>query len=319
MLVPTCAPGFSWSALARALDVEFRTMGSSLADDEQSDLLVVLELPCGGSPTHASVRLVHVESGRSLTDRVDLDEARRRVDRVRVVALALSEIVRSRYPEVATAPPPPEPPPAPEALVDLGRFDAQISHAARVAVRFAMQAEPEPEPEPELAPAGTLMDLSFGISSYPATSYASADTRIGFSFRTPSFRLGVDVLASGGWASSPLGDVALGGLGLGFGARLVHDAPDWLIAVGIRIDGGWTRATGVPNAPFVEATYLDAMHVAVVFDARLRLRVGPNLFFLMTPEVGAALVGIDVRADGHRITAQLGPRLGLSIGLSFSP
>ncbi len=315
LLVPTCR-ALPWATLARALEVELRTMGSGLAGAEPPDLRVALDLPCEGDPTEARVTLVHVASGRTHTDLLPLGD-RRGLDRVRTIAVGISEIVRARYPQLATAPPPPEPPPPPPPVVDVGRFRTEIEAAARAAVALAVP-RPEPEPPPPPRPSG-LVDLTFGVNGYPAASNASAELRVGYSLQAPAVRLAIDGIVTGGWGSDAVGEVALGGLGLGLALRFSHDEPGWAIAAGLRVDGGWARASGLPTAPGARSTTLDGAHIAAVIDARVRFRLDERVWFVLQPEAGAALVGLDVGAGGRRVTAQIGPRLGLSVGASIAP
>ena len=51
----------------------------------------------------------------------------------------------------------------------------------------------------------------------------------------------------------------------------------------------------------------------------VRVRLSDGLWFVLRPEVGVALVGIDLGVDDRRITAQVGPRIGLHLGFSVAP
>lgn len=313
LLVPPCGSVVSWSALARALRVELRTVGSDLTEHDDAQLRLLFDVSCEGEPTAATVTAVHVASGRSHTETIPLGASRR--DRARELAVSLSELVRLRYPELAREPP--EPPPPPPPVIDASRFDAQIAEAAAAAVAVAMP-EPEPEPEPP-PPAGTLFDLGFGIGAYPAASNASAELRLGLSFASAPFRLGIAAVATGGWAADEVGEVAFGGVGLEVAVRVAHEEPGWLLAAGLRLDGGWVRGQGLPTADGATGGSVDAPHVAAALDVRMRARLSDGLWFLIAPEIGAALVGIELRSGGRRITAQIGPRIGLHLGFSVSP
>lgn len=306
LLVPSCAGELRWAALARALDVELRTLGSALAVDGEADAQLSLDIPCEGDATEALVTLTHVPSGRTHREVIPMGE-----QGPEELALALAEVVRLRADALAE-----EPPPHPPPVVDVGELEAQIETAVAEAI-----PEPEPEPEPPPpAPLGALLDVAFGASSYVAAANTSAELRVGYSFGAPPFRLSAELVASVGWAGERGSDVVFGGPGLGLGVRGGHRGRGWAVASGIRADVGWVHASGFTNDPTLDATEADALHLAVVADARLRWRLGADAWFLVTPEVGAALVGIEILSRGtRRITAQLGPRVGLGLGLSFAP
>jgi len=76
-------------------------------------------------------------------------------------------------------------------------------------------------------------------------------------------------------------------------------------------------AIGIPSAGALGTT-LDAAYFAVGVDARLRVRLGRTPWPLVGLELGAALAGIDARADARRVTAQLGARVALLLGLAWA-
>ncbi|MGE0791414.1 MAG: hypothetical protein AB7S26_37415 [Sandaracinaceae bacterium] len=321
LLVPTCSNSISWSALARALTVELAPLGVELTDEEGADLLVVLDLTCGAATETAHIALIHTASGRSREEPVQLT-ARLGAERSRELAVTLAELVRARYAELVLprepAPPVPLATPAPPPVrvvsvqaVDPAAFDRQVQRAIAESTR-----DTEPAPAP---PDAILLDATFGIYSYPAASNASSELRLGVSFGSAPFRFSVEAWTPFGWASDDLGEVALSGAGASIGLRYAQVERGFRFSTGLRLDGGWAHAIGIPARADVIAGELDALHLAALFDARIRIALGERTYFLVAPEIGAAMAGIEVTSDGHRVTAQLGPRIGVSLGFSFVP
>ena len=91
----------------------------------------------------------------------------------------------------------------------------------------------------------------------------------------------------------------------------------WSSRLGPRIDAGYVAAIGIPSAGAIGTT-LDAAYFAVGVDARLRVRLGRTPWLLVGVELGAALAGIDARADARRVTAQLSARVALLLGLAWA-
>jgi hypothetical protein len=317
VLRPGCAGPVAWSALEDALRVELRSMGSDLDDGDTVEVpaRLALDARCDAAATRITVTLVHAPSGRSITEQIELGNEG---DRVRVLAVGLSELVRSRWAALLSDP---EPAPAPPPALDRDALRAEIDRALaeRAPPPQRPAPSPPPPPAPIAAPPGTFFDLALAVSAYPAATHAAGELRAGAS--VPLFglaRIALELTAGGGWAGDPLGDVALYGAGLGASLRLAHATADLVVEAGPRIDVGWTHAEGVPASDAVRGSGLDALHLAAGLDARLRVPMRGGLWLLTACEIGASLVGIDARADDRRVTAQTGPRLAFAIGLSWS-
>lgn len=313
LLHPGCADVMDWAALEAALQVELRTMGSDLAGASAADARVILDVPCDGEAARVHATLVHAASGRSASEDVPLGAT----DRVRVLALGLSELVRARWPQIVQTPPPP--PPAPSVDVEALRADLMAEVREQVSARVDGAVESAlPPTDPPPPPPGTFVDLALAVSGYPAASNATGELRVGVSLPVAELRLGLEAVGAGGWAADPLGDVALGGIGGALSLRLAHAEPSFVLELGPRFEAGWIRAQGLPRVGASGAA-LDAAHLALGLEARARVRLGGVTWLLFGGELGAAVLGVDARADDRRVTAQVGPRLGLFAGLAFAP
>lgn len=300
-----------WAQLEAALRVELRSMGSDLAGAAAADARLVLDLPCDPGATTVHATLVHVASGRAATEDVALPTD----DRIRVLALGLSELVRARWPALATEPPPPPPPPP---TVDVEALRADLLAEVRERVdAAAAAARPEPPP-PAPPPPDVFVDLALAVSGYPAAGNAAAELRAGVSLPLGPLRLGLEAVGAGGWAADALGDVALGGAGGAIAVRLGHLERGFAFELGPRLEAGWVHAEGLPRGG-ASGGGLDAAHVALGLEARARIGLGGGVWLLAGAELGAALAGVDAMADDRRVTAQLGPRLALLAGLALSP
>ena len=315
VLHPSCTGPIAWPVLEEALRVELRSMGTDLDRDEAGDVpaRLFLDGACTREATQITATLVHAPSGRSITERIELGGEG---DRVRVLAVGLSELLRSRWPSLLVDPAPPEPPPVPieePPVVDPPEIDRRI---LRAEIDRALASEPAPDP-PAL-PEGAFWDFALGVSAYPAATHATAELRAGASFPLGGIaRLGLELTGGVGTAADPLGDVALYGAGLAASLRAAHLAPDLVVEVGPRVDAGWARARGIPASDGVRGASLDAAHVAIGADLRARARLDSRFWILAGAEIGYSLVGIDARSDTRRVTAQIGPRMALSLGLSW--
>lgn len=319
LLHPSCAGPLAWEELASALRVELRTMGSDLADGGEAAARLAVDAMCSAEASSIEAMLVHVESGRSITETIELEDATGS-ERTRNVALSLSELVRARWASLLE---PPADPPAPPSVDAEGlravieqevieRVERELPARVRSAVREALPLAPPPPILP-----GHFVDVGLAVSAYPASSNALGELRAAVSLRAiDAIRVALEVTGGGGWAGDALGDIALGALGGAASLRFAHASADVLVAAGPRLDLGWIHAEGIPRAPGVRGGALDAVHLALGADLRVRVRLDAALWLVAGAELGASIAGIDARADERRVTAQIGPRLALLLGAS---
>lgn len=319
LLHPSCAGPLAWDELAAALRVELRTMGSDLADSGEAPARLAVDVVCTADASSIDAMLVHVESGRSVVESIELG-ARGDAERTRNVALSLSELVRAHWASLLEAPPaPPAPAPVDTAALRaeiersvVERIERELPARAREAVRAAMPAPPAPRLP------GHFFDVALAVSAYPASSNALGELRVAASLQVlDAVRVGVELAGGGGWAGDALGDVALGALGGAVSLRFTHATDHLVIGAGPRIDVGWIHAEGIPRTIGVVGGALDAAHVALGADLRARVRLDGAWWLMAGAELGASVAGLDARADDRRVTAQIGPRVGLVLGASW--
>lgn len=305
LLVPACAGPIDWRALEAALRIELRSMASDVGPDAPARL--VLSASCDASATELEVELVHRESGRSARRPLQLGD-RRDPERLRVLAVGLSEIVRAAWSEVAT------PPPAPPATPTREEIEAIVASA----VRSSPRPEPPPPSAPEPIEPGTFVDVALATTAFVGASNATVDLRLGLSLAlTALLRLGLEVGGGIGWAAGDLGDALVARAGGAVAFRLAYVSDELTVEAGPRVDAGFAHAEGVAPESGVRIDSLDAFALALGIDLRARFALGSLVHLLAGAEIGAAVAGIDARADGRRVTAELGPRFALSAGVSF--
>ena len=160
---------------------------------DAADARVILDVPCDGEAARVHATLVHAASGRSASEDVPLGAT----DRVRVLALGLSELVRARWPQIVQTPPPP--PPAPSVDVEALRADLMAEVREQVSARVDGAVEAAlPPAEPPPPPPGTFVDLALAVSGYPAASNATGELRVGVSLPVAELRLGLEAVGAGG-------------------------------------------------------------------------------------------------------------------------
>jgi hypothetical protein len=214
--------------------------------------------------------------------------------------------VRARFDELLREPLR-EPPPV-AAPIDRDAITAEVERAVRAAI-------PAPEPAP-IVPQ-SFADLSMGIATCPMGTNAEGWLRGGLSLRVAEIvRVAIEIGFGAGGAGDRIGDVVLIAAGGAASLRLAHTTRDLVLEAGARADLGWVRAQGI-SAPGVRGLSLDALSTTIGLDARLRAHLIDIVWLLIGADLGAQLTGIDARAEDRRVVAQLGPRIALTIGLSF--
>lgn len=318
---PSCEGAIAWGPLTEALRVELRTMGSDLADDSGAPARLVIDAVCDTAVSRVVVVLLHGESGRAVREEIVVTSGE---DRTRTLALNLSELILARWLALAT----PQEVAVPAPAIDLSQLREELRAELRAEISAEVHAEVEraQPPRVELTPPprtppstqGTFADLALSVSMYPAATSALGELRAGVSMPIGAhLSLGLEAIGGGGWTGDPLGDVALAIAGGAAALRMRRAENTWSIEAGPRIDVGYVYARGIPHGSAIGAT-LDAAYFALSAEARFRVRLGRAPWLLLGMELGAALAGIDARADDRRVTAQLGVRIALLLGVSWT-
>ncbi len=348
-----CGGAIDLAALTHALRVELRTMGGDLvegdsrfedriasAGPEHADLRFVVYCESGmHTSSLAEFTLVHGGTGQSIDGVLEVGPPS--PDQPRILAVALSERIREGWqrfgasssvetahgsgegtsdvgPGAADTHDPQDGGAQDRDAQDAQDRDAQFQDAQGREVRGRGNAGSVPSGGDEEVEPARFFDVALGIHLYPVASYAAAELRLGFSAPIgASLRIGVELAGITGWAPDDLGDVWVGGIVAAAALRYASETATRSRAVGLRVDAGFLRARGSPSAEGVVGGTLDAPQLTVVLDARFRFQVG-RTWILVAPEVGASILGVDARADERRVTGQIGPRVGLLVGLSWA-
>ncbi|MGF1468946.1 MAG: hypothetical protein ACFCGT_22705 [Sandaracinaceae bacterium] len=315
--VPPCEGPVSWSELAAALRIELRSMGSDLGADGAEARLVIGGL-CGDPGEPLTARLVDLRRDRTVQEVVPPPQ--RAIDPAREIALALSELVRSRWqtldePEADRAP-------APRSA----RAPAEESSEAldaRIDARVRELRAPPPSPVP------LFLDVTVGALATPAGGAAYGDLTLAASVRLGRLvRLRAVAVGRLGVAPTVAGDLTLGGAAGGLGVMVAPRLGEAVLAVGPRLEGGWHVASAPRCTPSAVCQGADRGLLALVLDAVLRVPLsdgeGPTAWLVVAAEVGAHLVdGLDLRFDptgdsAFPVVSDRGPRLGLGLGVAVA-
>jgi hypothetical protein len=303
---PCALPPVDVQAFLGLLDIELGDDGAVMATMEDETLPYV-DVDLGACEPGA--REIKVAAGNPATKKT----VRRTVAiadtpapaRPRLLALAVVELLRASWPELARNDPPKvEPPPAP-------------------AVAPAEKREPAPEaPRAEAPPSRVGLWLAFdgrwsvGIGQ-PTTAIDGA--RVGASIALPprSLRLIADVGAGYGHGSDPLGNidlvVASGALGLA-GDLSIGSAH---LELGVVIEPGAAWAAGRASNPKDHGAKVVDFVLTTSALATLRAPVKDRVSLLVTAAAGPVLRGAQLLANGHSTGGVAGGLVGLRAGVGF--
>lgn len=254
----------------------------------------------------------------AVEDRVTRKQVRRVLDlaatasesRPRALALAVAELLRASWAELAVDDPPPEAPPA---LVEAMRL------------RW-LRPRPEPvrdwAPRPPSIPRRTpdpALTAAFVVRSFPAASAAPLGGRAAIEMvPTDSFVVRVDVEVVTGRSFDPLGEIELGLGTVGIGGVVVASLADVLLAIGPRLSGGVAWVRGDPAD--AETTASDAFGAAITAGGTIECDVilGRGWSLRFGAEVAGVILGLDATVGMTPVAGVSGPALGVWTGIARS-
>jgi hypothetical protein len=237
--------------------------------------------------------------------------------RPRALALAIAELLRASWAELAYA----EPPAAiPRRVLEAVRLRVPVPEDAReLTIPPAVSAADPPVAGPAGAPR-YLVDAGALVRSFPGARSALLGGRLAASIAiVPRLRLEVGGEGGAGQSLDRLGKVDLwyagGALGLGL------DVPfDPLVFVAsVRGVLGYGATSGAAYDPTTVAGEGGAAIVLVAASLAIYLELVGPLHFVFGVEVGAAALSVDAIADGRAIAGIRGPMLAASLGLALAP
>jgi hypothetical protein len=232
--------------------------------------------------------------------------------RPRALALAIAELLRASWAELAYV----EPPPAiPRRIVETVRLRDPPSEDAR---ELTVPAE-VPVEEPARETARFLIDSGALVRAFPGARSALLGGRLAASIAiVPRLRLELGGEGGAGQSLDRLGRVdlwyAAGALALGVDL----DVHPLLFVASIRTALGYGGTSGDAYDPSTRTGDGGAFVMFVGASLVGYLEIVPHLHGVFGIEVGAAAVGIDAIADGRAIAGIRGPMLAASLGLALS-
>jgi hypothetical protein len=322
---PTCTVGpfdtAAWIALARS---ELETDGVravEVAPDPSGaeDAIAVVRVevsPCRADATEVTLAIDDLVTRKSVRRSVALDDIAPDA-RPRALALAVAELLRASWAELAL----PDAPVAPEAAPALRR-------AMLVRLRPAVSAVPTEAPARPAAPTPTATPryawwamAGLDLRTFPGQSGVLLGGRAVVTWSPwPSLplRLRADLGSAYGTAFARRGEVTLVATTAGLGVQLGGGTERFDLSVGPRTELGWARVTGRPASDPSAAVTDDGFVWFVALACTLKVRLGSRWSAALDIATGQTLNFLTVVSDGERVTGIDGPMLAVTLGLGAS-
>lgn len=324
---PTCNEGpfdvRAWLGLVRN---ELETDGVAAvevapdpAGEDPSLAVIRVEVtPCRADATEATLSIDDLVTRKSVRRAVALDDIAPGA-RPRALALAVAELLRASWAELALAdaPAPPTPPPEPVRRAVLVRLRPAV--LAATPQRPAEPAAPRPA---SASPRHAWWAMAaLDLRTFPGQSGVLLGGRAVVTWSPWTgvpLRLRVDVGSAYGAAFARRGEVALVATTAGFAVQLGGGTDRIDLAVGPRTELGWARVTGRPFGAPEAAVSDDGFVWFVALACTLRVRLASRWWAAFDLATGQTLNYLTVVSDGERVTGIEGPMLTVSLGLGAS-
>jgi hypothetical protein len=291
------------------LTAELRQDGvERVAPGQAASALAIIKLsiePCAESTRDALVTIEDMVTAKRVSRSIPLQDVSDQA-RPRALALAVAELLRASWLELAlpAVPASPVPPALREAV--LQRIAAVVSTPS---------ADNQAERDPDVALEASLAVAWRAFLSGHA-SLVGARAALSVPFYSPALLLRLD----GGWVygsvQDVLGDVHLGLMGVGAG--LLYTTPlarSVTFALGPRIEAGVAWAAG-SSSDQQTSSYSGVGYTGSLSGlGQVLLRLGPRWRLAMECEAGGVFAPFEATADGRRVTGVEGAMVGLSVGL----
>jgi hypothetical protein len=328
VLPPTCTAGpFDTTAWLAFVRDELITDGVGVVElapspSENDPSLAVLHaevVPCRADTTVVTLSIDDLVTRKSVRRAVALDDIPPRA-RPRALALAMAELLRASWAELALvdAPEPSSPPPEPIRRAVLVR----LRPAVLAAPTNSLENQPSAPPTAVTVPAHAWWaTASLDLRTFPGQSGVLLGGRAVLSWSpwsTIPLRLRVDLGSAYGSTFTRRGEVSLVASTLGVAAQLGGGTDRIDLSVGPRTELGWARVTGRPfNAPDTAVTG-DGFVWFLALACTLRVRLAPRWWAVFDLATGQTLNSLTVVSEGQRVTGIEGPMLTVSLGLGVS-
>jgi len=294
------------TAELRADGVERVTLGSAAAEQSQPPSLAVIAikaLTCDPQQRDIVVRIEDAATRKRVERRVQLADVAE-LSRPRALALAVAELLRACWLELAMPEAPPPQVPVPPVV--------------RRAVESRVVAMAPPQPS---APPSGDRDVSVTLAwdAFP-TAHASllgGQVAVALPVLGKDWRVRVDSGAVFGTAHDVLGDVAIGQARMGVAFLYSSPAEATVsVAVGPRVDAGIAWAEGNPADQTTSSNVGWRFVSSVSLLGTLRYRLGRSWSAALELQAGSVVVPLEAQADSRRVTGIDGAFFGLAVGVA---
>jgi hypothetical protein len=297
------------TAELRADGVERVGIAGADGKPEEAPSLAVLEIRAEACDAPQRNVIVHVEDAatrKSLERRVQLTDVGE-ASRPRALALAVAELLRASWLELAM---PDAPPP-----------QAEVPQVVRQAVqnRIGAMTLPAPRYRGELLGGDRDVSVTAAWRAYPTARASLVGGQVGMAVPVArkDWLARVDTGAVFGSTQDELGEVALGVAW--FGAAFLYttgpEAP-FSLALGPRLDVGVAWASGNPLDQTISSNVGSGFIASASVLGSLRERVGESWRIAVEMQTGMVVVPFEADADSRRVTGIDGAMFGLAVGVA---
>jgi hypothetical protein len=310
---PACATGpfdrASWLSLVRnelETDGVHEVVVEAAPQGDDSSLAVIhMEVdPCREDATEVAVTIDDLVTRKTVRRVVALDDIPR-TGRSRALALAVAELLRASWAEVALTGSPvadaPLPPP--------------VRRAVLLRLRPAVLAETAPVTVPVIPPPvlpRSWLGGGFEVRTFPGQSGALFGARVFFSRRLWEgfpMRLRVDAGGAYGTAFARHGEIDLWMASVGVGALFGGGNDQFDLTLGPRIEGGWAGARGRPEMGDATGGEGNGPLLVATLTTTLRATLWRSLWVALDVSIGQTLVHVTVYDGSDRAAGLRGPSL----------
>ena len=326
VLLPPCLSGhLSAEELIPRVRVELLGQGIALDSPINSTpppTVVVITVDaetCESS--ELAVELSLSDSTARVSRRVVIDDTDA-VDRSRVLALAISELLRDGWNELM-AEEPPTPPDGDDGESDEPSVPLQpvvdVEAIERGAAERALAAFDERRRNGSILPR-FVIDGQLDLRLHPTFGGTFLGVEVGASFRLSRafpLRLALDGAYRYGGGEDDLGRVTVHTAALGVALEISGGTRSLTAVMGPRVDVGWLWAAGQSSDPEVVVGDLNGLTLTVAWQTTLLIRLSRVVRLVAELELGYAVVGQRVSAGDRLIGGIGGPLIGIGLGTAF--
>lgn len=320
LVPPACpTPPVDVIAFLALLRIELATDGIASVDaagDGAGASLATIALevvPCAADAREVLVTIDDAATRKSVRRAVHLGDVVPS-GRPRALALAVAELLRASWAELAMPSVPPPTAPVPAALREGVQ---QRAAAAGSRGSGSVEVRPLPPPRPAYRP-GRYLSGALESRALLASGSGLVGGRLGSSFPLGArVRLSLDAGALYGTATDPLGDVEITLVSGRAGVALASETESLSAALGPRLELGWGHAEGRPFEVGTRGDSGGAFVATTSLAASLRVRLVDRWWALIEPEVGGVLRGFRARADERAPAGVTGALAGVGVGIAL--